>query len=454
MATARSTKQGKAKGTAGNAVGKKARGAKGTTGTKVPVAHAAGEGISIEQASSAAQTSLSGNSTFQRTNELSFQEKMRIINGMRQKNPEMFVSAEDLSTPYTLRRPTGIIELDIALGGGFPAGGASMLSGPFNSGKSWLLWRMFAMQQRIYGHEFVGAIAHTEGAMDYEYIRRCGCYVAVPDDVINSWNELRFQRGLPQLTSAEVDFWKMQVGHIETIQGDTGEQILTGVLNLTERGVCNIVAVDSISSLQSQKDADKDLDEESKRAAHAQLMKQFWLRYVPHTRKGRNYTTTMLVQQVVQRDKSNAGYAAKYLPDWEVRGGESSKHYKLIDLVVSSGAKIRDNDKNVIGKEVNYQTLKGKAGTHDNVTGSFNYYYHMYGTDVHGDLIASAMRRGIIVHYGAHLSVVNAQTRQPIDTITYKTDQEIRERMGSDVAFEFAVRREVLASAGVQCLYR
>lgn len=432
----------------------KAKG-KAATSAKVPVAHTTVKEVSIAQATCAAQsTALAENATFKRTNELTYQEKLRVINGLRQKNPEMFVSAEDLSTAYTLRRPTGIIELDIALGGGFPAGGASMLSGPYNCGKSWMLWRMFAMQQRIYGPEFIGAIAHTEGAMDYEYIRRCGCYVAVPDDVINSWNELRYQRGLPQLTSTEIDFWKLQVGHIETIQGDTGEQILTGVLNLTEKGICNIVAVDSISSLQSQKDADKDLDEEAKRGAHAQLMKQFWLRYVPQTRRGSNYTTTMMVQQVVQRDKSNAGYAAKYLTDWEVRGGESSKHYKLIDLVLYPGSKIKDKDNVSIGKEIKFQTLKGKAGTHDNITGSFNYYYGAYGTDVCGDIIASAVCRGIIVHCGSHISVLNAQTRQPLDDVTYKTDREIYERMSSDVSFEFAIRREILASAGVQCLYR
>jgi RecA/RadA recombinase len=409
---------------------------------------------SFERASAQAQESLSANQTFTRSGDLSHAEKMRILNGMRQKNPDLFVSAEDLSSPYMLRRPTGVIELDVTLAGGFPAGGSSMLSGPYNSGKSWLLWRMFAMQQRIYGHEFIGAIAHAEGAIDYEHVRRCGCFIAVPDDVINGWNELRFQRGLPELTSQEVDYWKMQIGHLETVQGDTGEQILTGVLNLNEKGVCNIVAIDSITSLQSMKDADKDMDEESKRAAHAQMMKQFWLRYVPQTRRGKNHTTVMMVQQVVQRDKSNAGYAAKYLSDWEVRGGESSKHYKLIDLVVSSGAKIRDTEKNVIGKEVNYHTLKGKAGVHDNVNGSFSYYYHLNGTDVYGDLIGAAIRRGLLMQYGAQLVFMSAQTRDALDDVRYKNDGEVKERLIHDVAFEFAVRREILAASGIQCLYR
>lgn len=403
-----------------------------------------------------AALTLDENHTFTRSNELPHAEKMKIINSMRQKNPDMFVSAEDLSTPYILRRPTGVIELDIALGGGFPAGGASMLSGPFNSGKSWMLWRMFAMQQRIYGNEFVGATAHVEGAMDYEFIRKCGCFIAVPDDVINGWNEIRWQRGIPRLTSAEVDYWKTQVGHIETIQGDTGEDVLTGVLGLTEKNVCNIVAIDSITSLQPQADANKDLDDDAKRAAHASLMKQFWLRYVPQTRRGRNVTTLMMVQQVVaNQDKANMpGPMQKYIPNWEVRGGESSKHYKLIDLVLWSGEKIRDADKHIIGKEVNYKTLKGKAGTHDNISGEFRYYYHLNGTDMHGDLIASAIRRGVILYQGPRLVIANAQTHQPIEDASYKSDGEIRERLINDVNFEFAIRREVLASAGVQCLYR
>jgi RecA/RadA recombinase len=408
------------------------------------------------QGALASMSALSPTETFTRVTDKSYAEKMREINALRQKNPETFVSAEDLESPYLLRRPTGIIELDIALGGGFPAGGGAMLSGPYGSGKSWLLWRMFAMQQRIYGDDFIGAIAHTEGAMDFEWIRKVGCYIAVPDNVLNNWNEIRHQRGYPQLSSTEIDFWKRQVGHIETIQGDTGEKILEGVLGLTSRSVCNIVAIDSISSLQPQADAEKDLDEFAKRGAHAFLMKQFWLNYVPTTRRGTNNTTLMMVQQVVANQSKGSAPSPmqKYIQDWEVKGGEASKHFKLIDVVLWSGAKINDNNKVAIGKEVHYKTLKGKAGTHENITGEFRYYYDLFGTDMYGDLIRSAAHRGVITNFGGYFMVTNWQTRQPLEGTKYPTENDLRMHLMGNVNFEFFVRREVFASAGVQCLYR
>jgi RecA/RadA recombinase len=432
------------------------------------------KGVALPTASEVANPIAGGqlapNETFTRATDKTFADKIKILNELRQKNPNTFVRSEDLENPYLLRRPTGIIELDIHLGGGFPAGGACTLSGPYGAGKSWLLWRLFAMQQRIYGNEFVGAIAHVEGAMHHEWIRSLGCFIAVPDGVLNGWNEIRRQRGYPALNAEEIAFWKMQIGHVETIQGDTGEEILAGVLGLVERNVCSVIGVDSISSLQPIADADKNLDDATKRAAHAMMMKQFWLRYVPLTRRGNNTTSLLLVQQVVANDMSRIpSYMQQYAKEWVVRGGESTKHHKLIDVVLWNGSvhKIpapgNPADKLEIGKEVKYSVLKGKAGTHDNIHGDFNYWYQLNGTDMYGDLIRSAQLRKVIVPINlGHrmvLKVINAQTQQPADdgnggALTFDEETDIRNRLQQDVQFEFFVRREVLAAAGVQCLYR
>ena len=49
------------------------------------------------------------------------------------------VRADEAPNPYFLRRPVGPIDMDIHLGGGFPAGGCCMVSGPDNAGKTWLV---------------------------------------------------------------------------------------------------------------------------------------------------------------------------------------------------------------------------------------------------------------------------------------------------------------------------
>lgn len=86
---------------------------------------------------------------YTRERELTKAEKNKRLRALKHQLGDLLISADQASTPYMVRRPTGITELDIHLGGGFPAGGPSVLGGPYNSGKSWLMWRMIAMQQQI-----------------------------------------------------------------------------------------------------------------------------------------------------------------------------------------------------------------------------------------------------------------------------------------------------------------
>src|SRR5687767_369899 len=54
---------------------------------------------------------------------------------------------KEISNTFILRRPTGITSLDIALGGGFPAGGLSQVIGKDSSGKSYLVNKVIAHVQ-------------------------------------------------------------------------------------------------------------------------------------------------------------------------------------------------------------------------------------------------------------------------------------------------------------------
>jgi hypothetical protein len=60
------------------------------------------------------------------------------------------VSGDEMSNVFLLRRPTGIIDLDVAIGGGWPAGGLSQIIGKDNSGKTYLANRSISQVQKIY----------------------------------------------------------------------------------------------------------------------------------------------------------------------------------------------------------------------------------------------------------------------------------------------------------------
>lgn len=396
---------------------------------------------------------------FTKQRELSPKEKRETLQALRTEREGLLYPSDEAENQYMIRRPTGIIELDIALGGGFPAGGASMLSGPFNSGKSWLMFRTIAMQQQIYGNDFLGAVHIGEMAFPYDQALQAGCRLRVPDVILNQWEEWRYYRGMPKFSQEEVAYFKSQIGHLEIISGSTGEEVLTSVLACTEKNIFSVIGVDSISGLQPAADAAKDMDDNEKRSAHATMMKRFWLKFVPMMNRGRNATSLLFVQQVVaNQERANMHPSIqKYIQEWTVKGGESTKHFKLIDLVMWSGEKISrgaNEERDVIGKWVKYRTLKGKAGTHDNISGEFPYYYHLGGVDIHGELIASALRRGVLIMTPQGLQVFGAETRQPIAGMLARNDQEMRGMLAQSFDFELALRREVLTAAGKPCLYR
>lgn len=380
-----------------------------------------------------------------------------LVQSFQSKDRSLIHRVEDAGSSYMLRRPTGVMELDIDLGGGFPAGGCSMISGPDNSGKTYLLLKTLAMQQRIYGEAARLAFGVAEGSFPYGQALDAGLRIAIPDDILDQWQEWRRLRGIPQFTKAELLNYKKTVGAVYVYGGATGEEILQVTLDMCRSNAFQIVGMDSLNGLQPQADAGKDLDENKKMAARAVLIQTFFEHYIPTTTGifGTNETTLLFTQQVRSnsRKAEAPSYMQKYIKDWAPSGGYAAKHFKLIDLVVDSGGKLKNSKKEVIGKEMRWELIKGKAGTHDNKTGSTSFYYPL-GVDIAGELIVSGIKRGLIAKHGKEILVTRPDTGEVVESLTVGSEKEMREKIETDVDYEMTLRREVLAQAGVQCLYQ
>jgi RecA/RadA recombinase len=394
------------------------------------------------------------------------QEKLKILRAYQAKNPGAIVPASEVPPPYFLRRPTGIMGLDIALAGGFPAGGGSILSGPYGSCKSWMLWRLFAMQQRIYRERFKGALVCTEGPPDLDYMRKSGLHIQVSATELENIDRTRYSRGEPLLTHEEIDTYGRQIGTVDLIRGKagedgevTGESILQTVLDVARLGAYDIIGVDSLQGLEPQANAAKEMEDELKRAAHAVMIKNFWTKYVQYIRMGKIQTTLMMVQQVVAKDMSKVpSFMQNKVKEWETKGGEASKHYKLIDLQMWNGAVTKDNNKRPIFKEVHWEIKKGKAGTHEGITGDFGYYYDTYINDWAREIVLFAYQMGLVLNHGNSLSLAMAHAQRGKDVraldddeTKYASDAEIVERLYKDPHFEFVLRREICQAAGIVC---
>lgn len=332
-----------------------------------------------------------------------------------------------------------------------------------NCGKTWLMMQVMAMQQKLYGDEASLVMGITEGGFPYDQAIRVGLRVAVPDEMILQWQQARMQRGFAAYSEADIGYFKQQVGDFRIVRGSTGEEVLRVILDIIGAKACSVICIDSLQGLQPNVDAGKELNESEKMMAHATMMGRFFKKYIPLTTglNGVNETTLLMTQQVrSNKAKSEASAnVQKYIKDWAITGSYSARHFKLVDLVLYDGA-LQKKDmpgggRVVVGKDLKWETEKGKAGTHDNITGMVKYSYTIQsGVDFIGTVLDSAQQRGVLRKVGSRYMLVRPENNEALEALQAPSLKAFRRCMELDPDFEFAVRMEVLAAAGVQCLYR
>lgn len=397
------------------------------------------------------------------SNDMTLAERKRALQAFanqankKAKGRKVIAMAEEVPNTFLLRRPTGIMPLDVDLGGGFPAGGLSYISGPDNAGKTWLVWKLFAMQQRLYGNKCCLGYGPTESAPDYFFARRCGVKVAIPDEMIESRNQQRKELGLPLFTKEEIREFKTQVGEFVIFRGSTAEELLDNVLLGVEKKLFNIIAVDSISSVIPSNEAElESVGDYGQQGAQATLLTKFMKKYCPLTTglDGSNETSLIFTAQVrANRKKSELpSYMAKWEQEWAVVGSWMGRHTKLIDLTIWSGSFDKEKDsktdkKVVTGKTLNWKLTKGKAGTHDGITGEVDIVYDRIGDDL-ATILGPGIRHGAIVEREGLITVSGIEKLKSI-----AGPDRFIEKLKGDFELEMDVRRRVLAAARVECIY-
>ena len=390
----------------------------------------------------------------------------QFMGGLNNADRKVIAFAGDVKKPYTLRRPSGIMQLDIDHGGGLPAGGLSYISGPDNAGKTYLLYKYFAMHQKLYGDDACLAYLDVEGAFDHMSAMMAGVKLEIPDSTIEEWDVTRALRGLPPFTKEERASFKEKVGELVIIQEDSGDEYLNRLLECIESKLFGIIAVDSVSMLLPSVDAGKEVGENDKQASLANIITQFFRRYGPHTNtlNALNYSTVIFTSQVrANRKKSEAqAHMQKYLKDWAPTGAHSARHGKKIDTVLSSGEKIRKKTKAgnfVIGKMLKWEIIKGTLGTHDNITGEAPFIYPNFGgtgVDTTESIITTGLQRGVIFEDVGTGEVYLRTPKAEEGKIFISPNMKVLPGIiDADFDFELEVRREILSAAGIdKCRYR
>jgi len=377
----------------------------------------------------------------------------------------VITTADKMPYMYHLRRPSGIMQLDIDTAGGLPAASVCCLSGPDGAGKSDLLLRYMAWQQRIYGDAACLALAHVEHQFDHFKARRLGLKIPIPDGHIEQEQYDRKYRGLPLLTKPEIADLRTGVGRFYIIPPDDMESMMQRVLDLLETGGFQMIGVDSISAMIPADFANKDLDEEQKRGAHAMNLKKFFLKYYGIGGIDNPVETTLVfTQQVSSNDaKSTAPtYMAKYMPEFAVKGGYAGRHGKLIDILLTNGGKVKKEgeadldgkkEKITTGKVVRWELIKGKAGTHEGIRGEVDFDFNSSSNiDYARTVFVAGIKYGVLKEdKGLITWFKNGEPHKEVSRIPFDMFlQGIRENWTLD----YDIRREILSAAGISCRYK
>jgi RecA/RadA recombinase len=380
---------------------------------------------------------------------------------------EVIRRADEATTSHLLRRPTGITSLDLRIGGGFPAGAISLITGEDGVGKDYILNCCIRELQRNYGKEMRVAIFSTEFPYAKDYARNvCGVKVADTDEEIEEKNLGRIARGLPPLTEEEEAHCKEQIGDILLIQGVNADQGLDILLDVLATGQFQLIAINSLGVFEtSAKEAKESVEEHAAQSSEAQLLARWVPKVFMHLNRmtpdgRRNETTLIATNQVRANREPPKTKPGMQTPTWmKVQPGSGSwalKHGKAIDLFMYKHD-TKDNciyDETVkppdlLGRKIFWRLLKGKLGTHDGKHGAYDYYF-ADGADLVGDLLASAVSVDAIEKNASYYRfttddgevLLNAQGQEKACSLLRESPD-----------LQHAVREAVYAKAGLICRY-
>jgi len=368
-----------------------------------------------------------------------------VINQLKSRYPGKIFAANEYTMPWMVKRlPTGLIDLDIALSGGLPAGGMSFFTGKQGVGKNWLANQVIREHQLRHGENTSIAVVNTEMAYDKIFARDCGVQVALSPIEIAELNSQTERASGEGLSKEEISELREQVGFFHTSLPTTAEESLSIAIDLIASREFDIVLIDSFGSLLTEHDDENDLSSSQRVGGAAMLNTRFARKMnyamAPDAEGNPNLTCVIGINQV--RDNTNR--TNKYSPRTIEGGGWALKHARWVTVQMSPVSKIKGTTGGKIGKTIRWEITKQKAGGHEGASSSYDFYYSLTGINRAEHSVKVASDHDVVERSGAWYSYAGEKIGQGVTNagryvIANGLLEEIEER--------------TLAVAGVKCSY-
>ena len=149
-----------------------------------------------------------------------------------------------------------------------------------------------------------------------------------------------------------------------------------------------------------------------------------------------NETTIVGLRQV----RANLNKVHMHAREYKTTGAYALRHGKMIDIQLRKGKPITIKDKDV-GKEITWELTKGKAGTHEGLTGTYNYYFNPPQIDVAADLENYCTTNNIITYGGSKVGFL-------LGDMKLGSKEEMQREVEEDEKFQALLRIEAIKHAG------
>ena len=304
----------------------------------------------------------------------------------------------DVEAPFEVRLATGIMSLDLALRGGFPAGSIHQIFGPDGSGKDYLSNLVMAEVQKAYAEKANIFWMSFGYKPDKEFMRMSGVKLKCSDDEL-----MNKGHALEDITD---EMRGESVGNIlfidvnEAAKEQPAETLLGAVIKLVASNKFQLGIINELGSGETRDNVKKSLHEDARMATWASLMSSFCQKYYSALRisdeDGRPNKTCLLMINPVRANLDS--HSARFNP-YTQGGGYALKHAKAVDIHLRPGAAIRTSKEGKIGKEIKWKISKAKHGISEGAEGSYNFLFNK-GVDLVADLANTAKAHGAVRNAG------------------------------------------------------
>jgi len=374
--------------------------------------------------------------------------------------------ASDIVSPHLRRVSSGVMSMDLKIGGGFPCGGIVTVSGPPGTGKTFLCLQAAGQVQQAYGDSSCIFFATNEAVVPKDHARLAGFYIRYSEEEIRQKEEARSKLGLPPFSPEELEDLRYQVGEVEQVTSITAEGTLGVIREAIDSGIFQLIILDSMNNLIPEEEDKAEIGERTTPARKAFLLTQF-SGQIPNalmqpTIDGDvNYTCMLVTKQV----RANIG-GFSMSPTKESLGAWSLEHNRLIGVELHSTDKLTEKGdgkskwtSDFYGKKIGWYINKGKSGCHEGGNGEFKYYYDS-GIDTANDLFICGMSYGVIrqdeakEEGGKPSSYLNVLNQSGVVIARANGQKQVEDLFRNDPGLVDDVRRAILVRAGIECLHR